>query len=117
MSYLLDKIHSATIYKRPKEGSLEVVDIVGHWGIVVVNDSGSYLVHNMPDTGTTATSISNLSNNWTPVAQLQVGPNKTIQGMFNSTGLVAYLPEGFVKYVSQGFCTGATGSMATYLSQ
>jgi hypothetical protein len=45
MPYLLDEIHSAAIYSRPKEGSF---DIVGHWGIVVHNDSGNYLVHNMP---------------------------------------------------------------------
>ncbi|CAD8210681.1 unnamed protein product [Paramecium octaurelia] len=115
MPYLLDTIQSAIIYTRPKESSS--FDVFGHWGIVVVNNSGSYLVHNMPETGTIATPVSNMSNNWKPVANLPVGHNKTIQGMFQSTGLVAHLPQGLLKYVSQGFCTGATGSMATYLVQ
>jgi hypothetical protein len=67
MSYLLDEIDSATIYSRPKEGS---IDIVGHWGIVVHNVSGHYLVHNMPTTGTVATPTSNISAPWKPVVNL-----------------------------------------------
>jgi hypothetical protein len=114
MPYLLDEIESATIYSRPKEGS---IDIVGHWGIVVQNDSGSYLVHNTPKTGTVATPTSIMTKNWRAVADLPIRSNKTIQGMFKSTGLAAYLPQGVMKYVTQGFCTGAAGSMATYLIQ
>lgn len=69
----------------------------------------------MPNTGTVATPASNMSNNWKSVVELPIRSNKTIQGMFKSTGLVAYLPQGVMKYVTQGFCTGATGSMAMYL--
>jgi hypothetical protein len=69
----------------------------------------------MPNTGTVATLASDMSANWKSVVNLPIKSNKTIQGMFKSTGLQAYLPQGVVKYVTQGFCTGAASSMATYL--
>lgn len=64
MPYLLDEIHSAAIFTRSKQSGL---DIVHHWGIVVKNKSGSYLVHNMPETGIVATPTSNMSNQWKSV--------------------------------------------------
>lgn len=69
----------------------------------------------MPQTGTVATPSSNMTKNWKAVVELPIKPDKTIQGMFKSTGLQAYLPQGVLKYVTQGFCTGAAGSMAFYL--
>lgn len=69
----------------------------------------------MPETGTVATKASDMSKNWKCVVELDVQSGKNISGMFKSTGLVAYLPQGVMKYVTQGFCTGAAGSMATYL--
>ncbi|CAD8104730.1 unnamed protein product [Paramecium primaurelia] len=113
MPYLLDPILSATEYQRPKQSG---PDIVHHWGIVVTNKSGSYLVHNMPETGTVATPVSNMSNNWKPYQNLKVGDNKTIQGMFQSTGPAAYFPQGFDKYITQGTCLGATELMKLYLA-
>lgn len=71
----------------------------------------------MPETGTVATKASDMSKNWKPVVELEIQENKNIQGMFKSTGIAAYLPQGVLKYVTQGFCTGAAGSMATYLIQ
>jgi len=58
-----------------------------------------------------------MSNKWKAVVELPIKSKKNIQGMFKSTGLAAYLPQGVVKYVTQGFCTGAAGSMAGYLIQ
>ena len=112
MPYLLDSIHSAAIYSRPKESGL---DLVGHWGIVVKNASGSYLCHNMPKTGTVATPASNMSGNWKHVTDVPVNGEKCIQGMFKSSGLAAYLPQSIAKYLLQGTCVGATSDMAGYL--
>ena len=51
MGYLTDKIHWAAVYKRPKEGKVQIVE---HWGIVVQNSFGKYLVHDMPGHGVVA---------------------------------------------------------------
>ena len=112
MPYLLDSIDSATVYKRPKQSGPKIVD---HWGIVVHNKSGSYLVHDMPETGTVATPIENMSNNWKPAYDLPVKGDKNIHGMFKSTGLAAYLPQCFAKYMLQGTCILSTKGMAAYL--
>ena len=61
MPYLLDPITSATVYSREKQSGPQIVK---HWGIVVHNASGSYLVHNMPETGIVATPASNMSDQW-----------------------------------------------------
>ncbi|CAD8202433.1 unnamed protein product [Paramecium pentaurelia] len=117
MPYLLDEIDSATVYKRPKEANFHCVD---HWGIVVTNKSGSYLVHNMPETGTVATPASNMSNNWKKVEELQVRPNKNIRGMFKSIGLTGAetkLPNGSIKYCAQYGCIVAKNRMKKYLTK
>ena len=114
MGYLTDEITEAAIYTRPKQSG---IDLVGHWGIVVSNKSGRFLVHNMPKTGTVATPASDMSSKWKVDRQLEVKQNKTIHGMFKSTGLAAYLPQGLLKYLTQGLCTGSTMDMAGYLSK
>lgn len=56
-----------------------------------------------------------MSNEWKPMEQIQVVPNRNIHGMFERAGS-AYLENGIYKYVSQGFCTGAAGVMKLYLA-
>ena len=91
------------------------LDLCGHWGIVVTNKSGKYLVHNTPKTGVVATPASNMSKNWSPEVEIPIKSGKTIQGMFKSTGLAAYLPQGLLKYLQQKTCIGSTIDMAGYL--
>jgi hypothetical protein len=52
MGYLTDKINWAAVYKRPLESDIQIVQ---HWGIVVQNSFGKYLVHDMPQHGVVAT--------------------------------------------------------------
>ena len=76
----------------------------------------TYLVHNVPKTGLVATSTNNMSKQWTEKTSIPIEGDKNIQGMFKSTGLSAYLPQGEIKYVMQGTCLGSTDNMKDYLA-
>ena len=68
----------------------------------------------MPDTGVVATPAKNMSNKWKE-KKIPINSGKTIQGMFKSTGLAAYLPQSLFKYLAQGTCVASTLDMAGYL--
>jgi hypothetical protein len=57
-----------------------------------------------------------MSKNWKPYKELAIKKKKNIHGMFKSTGPSAYLPQGTLKYVTQGFCIWAKDNMAKYLT-
>lgn len=56
-----------------------------------------------------------MSKEWTYGPLLNVKAKKNIHGMFQSTGLAAYLPPGIIKYIGQGTCIGSAFDAAGYL--
>lgn len=114
-SYNYAKITDAIIYERPKQSG---PNIVGHWGVVVnVEGHGKYLIHNTPSSGTVATPASNMSSQWSCIAQIPVGNEKTIRGCMLASGgaHTKYVSSALGRYLMGQTCVGTMAAVAEYL--
>jgi hypothetical protein len=105
MSFRNEIVTSGQRVERPKLG---IGGPFSHEGVIVnTNKGNSYLIHNTPGSGVTTTPSSNMSNNWSPINDINVNGQKTVGDAMNGgynrgTGRLGKIGE----YLGSGTCKG-----------
>ena len=97
-----EKVVSAKLLERPKEGCSKILEVANHEGVQVTTDKGNkYLIHSTPKSGTVVTDCK-LSKNWTVKGDIPVQGTKTVGEVFNQAS--GRTNNKLTNYVTSGTC-------------
>ena len=107
-------VTAASVVSRPMENSL---NLITHYGVVLVTNQGDWLIHATPGDGVVVTSAQNMSNKWSVDSSIAVRSGKTIRGCLEaSNGAISQLPC-IVNYVNSETCIGCKNAVRAYLER
>eukprot|EP00056_Hartaetosiga_gracilis_P016126 m.3963 g.3963 ORF g.3963 m.3963 type:complete len:115 (-) comp3779_c0_seq1:397-741(-) len=109
------QISSASVWSRPKQTG---PDLAGHWGVVVKNRDGDWLIHNTPASGVVVTPARYMSSKWSKQNDIPVVGKKNIRGCLRSTNGAAstYVTNTVTRYIMGATCIGTFQAVVRYLT-